>query len=75
MMRPTAGGKKHWLLTADEASDYAHIIFLKQESEQVKILIQWINNMGKKFNVYIKEIRLDNSGENRKLQEKCNEDS
>ena len=54
MMHPSAGGKKHWLLIVDEASDYAHRIFLKQKSDQVKILIQWIKNMGKKSSVYIR---------------------
>ena len=73
MMHPSAGGRKHWLLIVDEATDYAHSIFLKQNSSQVKILIQWIKNMGKKHNVYFKKIRLDSSRENRKLQQKCDE--
>ena len=33
MMHPSAGGRKHWLLIADEATDYAHSIFSKQESD------------------------------------------
>ena len=31
--------------------------------------------MGKKNNIYIRKIRLDNSGENRKLQQKCDEEN
>ena len=51
MMHPSAGGRNHWLLIVDEASDYTHSIFLEQKSNKVKILIQWIKNIGKKFNV------------------------
>ena len=40
MMHPRPGGREHWLLMVDEATDYAHSIFLKQKSGQVKILIQ-----------------------------------
>ena len=31
IMHPRAGGRKHWLLIVDEATDYAHSIFLKQK--------------------------------------------
>ena len=58
IMHPSAGGRKHWFLIVDEATDYAHSIFPKQKSGQVKILIQWIKNMGKKHNVYIKKTDL-----------------
>ena len=76
MMHPSAGGRKqHWLLIVDESTYYAHSIFLKQKSDQAKILIQWIKNMGKKYNIYIRKIRLDNSRENRKLQQKCDEEN
>ena len=75
MMHPSAGGRNPWLLIADEATDYAHSIFLKQQSDQVKILIQWIKNMGKNYKIYIRTIRLDNSGENRKLQQECDEEN
>ena len=71
MMHPSAGGRRHWLLIVDETTDNPHSIFLEQKSDQVKILIQWIKNTRKKYNVYIREIRLDNSGENRKSQQKC----
>ena len=35
MMHPSAGGRKHWLLIVDEATDYAHSTVLKQKSDQV----------------------------------------
>ena len=38
MMHPSVGGRKHWLLIVDEATDYAHCIFSKQKSDEVKIL-------------------------------------
>ena len=55
MMYPSAGERKHWLLIVDEATHYAHSIFVKQNSDQVKILIQWIKNMVKKYNTYIRK--------------------
>ena len=41
----------------------------------MKILVQSIKNMGKKYKIYIRKIRLDKSGENRKLQQKCDEEN
>ena len=35
--------------------------------------MQWIENMGKKYKIYIRRIRLDHSGENRK--QKCDEEN
>ena len=62
-MYPSAGGKKHWLLIVDEATDYSHNIFLKRKSDMVGVMLLWIKNLGKKYRIYIKKIRLENSGE------------
>ena len=70
MMYPSAGGKKHWLLIVDEATDYSHSIFMKKKSDVIGVMFLWIKNLGKKHHGYIKKIRLDNSGENRMLQAK-----
>ena len=63
IMYPSAGGKKHWLLIVDEATDYSHSIFLMDQ------------NLGKKHHIYIKKIKLDNSGENRMLQAKADQEN
>ena len=31
MIHPSAGGKKHWLLIVDEATDYMNSIFLEEK--------------------------------------------
>ena len=31
MIHSSAGGKKYWLLIGDEATDYSHSFFLKEE--------------------------------------------
>ena len=45
MMHPTSGGKKHWLLIVDEATDYTHSFFLKKKSDLVETMIIWIKNL------------------------------
>ena len=70
MMYPSAGGKKHWLLIVDEATDSTHSSFLKKKSDMIEIMLIWTTNLFKKYHIGIKKIRLDNSGENRMLQAK-----
>ena len=70
-MYPSAGGKKHWLLVLDEATDYAHSIYLKKTSDMVGVMLLWIKQkLGMKYYIYIKKIKLGNSGENKMLQAK-----
>ena len=71
MMYPSLGGRKHWLLIVDEATDYTHSFFLKKKSDMTEIMLIWIKNLLKKYHIKIKKIRLDNSGENRMLQAKA----
>ena len=73
MMYPSAGGKKHWLLIVNEATDYSLSFLLKKKSDMVGVMLQWIKNIGKKHHIYIKKIRLYNSGENRMLQARTDE--
>ena len=73
MMYPSAGGKKHWLLIVDEATDYTHSIFLKKKSAMIKIMLIWITNLFKKYHIRIKKIRFYNSGEDRILQAKSDQ--
>ena len=65
------GGNRHWLIVVDEFSDCTHSFFLNKKSDQIKIMLMWIRGLSKKYKIEIKRIRLDNSGENRKLQKEC----
>ena len=67
MIHPSAGGKKHWLIIVDEATDYTHNSFLEKKSDLVKIMILWIKTIFMNYHIRIKKIILDNSGENRIL--------
>ena len=73
MLYPSAGGKKHWLLIVDESTDYTHSFPLKKKSDMIKIMLIRIKNMFKEYHIRIKKIRLDNSGENRMLQAKSDQ--
>ena len=65
------GGKRHWLIAVDEFSDYSHSFFLKRKSDQVVVIPISIKGLKMKYGIDVKYIRLDNSGENRKLQKEC----
>ena len=65
------GGNRHWLIVVDEFSDCTHSFFLKRKSDQIQIMLIWIRSLSKEHNIEIKRIRLDNSGENRSLQQEC----
>ena len=65
------GGNRHWLIVVDEFSDCTHSFFSNKKSDQIKIMPMWIKGIAKKYNIEIKRIRLDNSGENRCLQKEC----
>ena len=67
------GGKRHWLIVADEFSDCSHSFFLKRKSDQIELFPIWIKELKAKYGIDIKYIRLDNSGENRSLQNECDE--
>ena len=65
------GGNRHWLIVVDEFSDCTHSSFLNKKSDQIKMIPKWIRGLSKKYQIEIKRIRLDNSGENRNLQKDC----
>ena len=65
------GGNRHWLIVVDEFSDWTHSCFLNKKSDQIKKMPMWIGGLSKKYNIEMKRIRLDNSGENRSLQKEC----
>ena len=59
------GGKRHWLIAVDECSDNSHSFFLKRKSDQIVMIPIWIKGRKAKYGIDVKNIRLDNSGENR----------
>ena len=65
------GGKRHWLIVVDEISDCSHSFFLKRKSDQIELFPIWIKELKTRYGIDIKYIRLDNSGENRSLQNEC----
>ena len=65
------GGKRHWLIVVDEFSDCSHSFFFKRNSEQIELFPIWIKELKAKYGIDIKYIGLDNSGENRSLQNEC----
>ena len=65
------GGKRHWLIVVDEFSDYSHSFFLRKKSDQMVVIPIWIKGLNSKYWIVVKNIRLDNSGENRSLQKEC----
>ena len=65
------GGKRHWLIVVDEFSECSHSFFLKRKSDQIELLPTWMKELKAKHGIDIKYVRLDNSGENRVLQQAC----
>ena len=58
------GGSKYWLMIQDEYTGYIWSRFLKAKSELPLEMFKLIHFIQKVFNVTIKNIRCDNSGEN-----------
>ena len=67
------GGKRHWLIVVDEFSNCSRSFFLKRKSDQIELFPIWIKELKSKYGIDIKYIRLDNSGENRSLQNECDQ--
>ena len=65
------GRKRHWLIVVDEFSDYSHSFFLRKKSDQMVVIPIWIKGLNSKHGIVVKNMRLDNSGENRSLQKEC----
>ena len=67
------GGSKFWNLVVDEASDMKWSLFLKQKSDLGQRMISLLLEIHNKDKITIKNIRCDNAGENRSLQQLCAE--
>ena len=68
------GGKQHWLLVVDDCTDYAWSFFLKQKSDLKDITIALIKELKQAYDIDVKIIRCDNSGENNSLQKACKQE-
>ena len=58
------GGTKYWLMVQDEFTGYIWSRFLKQKSELPQEMFKLLHFIQKVFNITIKNLRCDNSGEN-----------
>jgi hypothetical protein len=67
MKHSSLGGNKHWLLIVDEATRYKKSFFMKKKSALVEDIMKWFLHLKGKFKIKVKNIRLDNSGENKSL--------
>ena len=65
------GGKRHCLIAVDKFSDYSHSFFLRKKSDQTVVIPIWIKGLKTKYGIVVKNISLDNSGENMSLQKEC----
>ena len=65
------GEKGHWLIVVGDFSDYSHSFFLRKKSDHTVVIPIWIKGLKTKYGIVVKNIRLDNSGENRSLQKEC----
>ena len=70
----SVGGKCHWLLVVDDCTDYAWSFFLNKKSETNDIMIALIKELKQAYDIDVKTIRCDNSGENNALQRSCKQE-
>ena len=62
------GGRQHWVMLVDEATEYKKSSFLKKKNEQVEPIIDWIKALKARHEIQVKIIRYDNAGENKVLE-------
>ena len=68
MRKPSMGERQHWVMLVDEATKYKKSLFLKNKSEQVEPIIDWIKALKARHQIQVKIIRCDNAGENEVLE-------
>ena len=68
MRKPTMGGRQHWVMLVDGATQYKKSFFLKKKNEQVEPIIDWIKALKARHKIQVKIIRCDNAGENKVLE-------
>jgi len=67
------GGNEYWVLVVDAATSESWSCFVKHKDDQNDYLVKFFKKLKAK-GVKPKAIRLDNSGENKKLQKMCEEE-
>ena len=68
MRKPSMGGRRHWVMLVDEATEYKKSFLLKKKNEQVEPFIDWIKALKPRHEIQVKIIRCDNAGENKVLE-------
>ena len=71
MKTKSLGGNKYWVLIVDEATRFKKSFFVKKKSDQNEEILNWIKDIKIKYNITVKTIRCDNSGENKILRKIC----
>ena len=68
MRKPSMGGRQHWVMLVDEATNYKKSFFLEKKNEQVEPIVDWIKALKARHKIQVKIIRCDNAGENKVLE-------
>ena len=74
---PTAkslGGKQHWLLVMDDCTGYLWSYFLKEKSDLQDEVLGLIKDLKTKYGFKVKIIWCDNAGENKALEDACQQE-
>ncbi len=71
MKQASGGGNRHWILLVDRPTDFKISWFVKKKSDQIEVVSKYISNLKASNNIQVKNMRLDNSGENKALEQEC----
>ena len=48
------GGRRHWGMLVDEATQCKHSFFLKKKSDKFDMITSWLKGLEDKYNIQIK---------------------
>ena len=65
------GRRKQWAMLVDKATKCKHSFFLKKKSDQIEMISSWLKGLKDKYKIQVSFIQCDNTGEKKKLEEKC----
>ena len=71
MKQASGGGNRHWILLVDRATYFKMSLFVKKKSDQIEVVSKYVSNLKASNNIQVKNIRLNNSGENKALEQEC----
>ena len=72
MRYPSFDKHLHWALVVDQATHYKNSFFLHHKNDQIKLIFAWIKLLLNCHKVAVKNIHLDNAGENQALEKGAN---